>query len=103
MKCHKMYLKQCIFMQSLQQIILFCSAGGYLNSPNETPLDPENLPEGKCPIWIQKGKNANIKEVLQKVQEDHIKKDYNGKSVAVIYREKSQVVKDFCNNHKWHF
>ena len=90
-------------MQSLQQIILFCSDRGYLNSPNETPLDPENLPEGKCPIWIQKGKNANIKDVLQKVQEDHITKDYDGKSVTVIYKEESQDVKDFCWSYNWKY
>ena len=76
---------------------------GYLNSPDETPLDPENLPEGKCPIWIQKGKNTDIKEVLQKVQEDHITKDYNGKSVTLIYDKESQNVKDFCFNNNWNY
>ena len=78
------------------------SEGGYVHSPNEAPLDPEYLPKGKCPLWIRKEKNVEIKEVLQKIQE-LINIDFSGMSVTLLYKDECQEIHKLCDDYGWKY
>ena len=67
---------------------------------SDQELDPDQLPRGQTPIWIQPPEDATQIEMLERVLKIQELKLYN-KNVTVLYDhgdDEDAAVEDICNN-----
>ena len=55
---------------------------GCLDSSTDIPLKKDNLPPGRCPVWIQRDKNVTNEFILEKIRSDHV---LEHESVTLLY------------------
>ena len=55
---------------------------GCLDSSEDIPLKKDNLPPGRCPVWIQRDKSVTDEFVLEKIKSDHV---LEHESVTLLY------------------
>ena len=64
---------------------------------SDQELDPDQLPRGHTPIWIQPPKDASEIEMMERVLKIPELKQYNN-NVTVLCDKKNDEVMDMCNN-----
>ena len=69
----------------------------YIDMSSDQELDPDQLPRGQTPIWIQPPYGASQIEMMKRVLKIPELKQYNN-NVTVLYWEKDDEVMDMCNN-----
>ena len=62
---------------------------------SDQELDPDQLPRGQTPIWIQPPEDASQIEMMERVIKIPELEQYN--NVTVLYEEKDDEVMDICN------
>ena len=65
----------------LEHFKLFYGSG-CLDSSKDIPLKKDNLPPGRCPVWIHRDKSVSDEFILQKIKNDHIQEH---ESVTLLY------------------
>ena len=45
---------------------------GCLDSSQDIPLKKDNLPPGRCPVWIQRDKKVTDEFILEKIKNDYV-------------------------------
>ena len=70
----------------------------YIDMSSDQELDPDQLPRGQTPIWIQPPEDASQIEMLERVLKIPELEQYNN-NVTVLYGygEKDDKVRDMCN------
>ena len=63
---------------------------------SDQELDPDQLPRGHTPIWIQPPEDASQIEMMERVLKIPELAQYNN-NVTVLYRYEDAAVKDMCN------
>ena len=63
---------------------------------SDQELDPDQLPRGHTPIWIQPPEDATEIEMMERVLKIPELKQYNN-NVTVLYHGKDDEVMDMCN------
>ena len=63
---------------------------------SDQELDPDQLPRGHTPIWIQPPKGASLIEMMERVLKIPELAQYNN-NVTVMYYIEDAAVKDMCN------
>ena len=63
---------------------------------SDQELDPDQLPRGHTPIWIQPPEGATEIEMMERVLKIPELAQYNN-NVTVMYDEEDAAVKDRCN------
>ena len=63
---------------------------------SDQELDPDQLPRGHTPIWIQPPEDASQIEMMERVLKIPELKQYNN-NVTVMYRGGDDAVMDMCN------
>ena len=63
---------------------------------SDQELDPDQLPRGQTPIWIQPPRDASQIEMMERVLKIPELAQYNN-NVTVLYRYEDAAVKDKCN------
>ena len=81
-------------------VAYFKSKYGYLDPSNDIPLDPDTLPPGRLPLWIQRSVNVSDQEVL-----DFIKTEYvlDNETVTIIYGKYCKEIDIICQQNQWKF
>ena len=64
---------------------------------SDQELDPDQLPRGHTPIWIQPPDDASQIEMMERVLKIPELKQYNNNNVTVLYWHKDDEVMDMCN------
>ena len=64
---------------------------------SDQELDPDQLPRGQTPIWIQPPEDASQIEMMERVVKIPELKQYNN-NVTVLYEDEDDKVMDICNN-----
>ena len=65
---------------------------------SDQELDPDQLPRGHTPIWIQPPEDASQIEMMERVLKIPELAQYNNNvTVLYYYDEKDAAVKDMCN------
>ena len=67
---------------------------GCLDSSTDIPLKKDNLPPGRCPVWIQRDKKVTDEFILQKIKNDHV---LEHESVTLLYYSINDNVSQFCS------
>ena len=62
---------------------------------SDQELDPDQLPRGQTPIWIQPPEDASQIEMMERVLKIPELKQYN--NVTILYHEDDGEVMDMCN------
>ena len=82
-----------------------CSASqyfGYLDPSNDIPLDPDTLPPGRLPLWIQRGVNVSDQKVLEIIKTEHV---LDHETVTLVYSNfylrNSQEIYKICQQNQW--
>ena len=68
---------------------------GYLDMSSDKELDPDQLPRGHTPIWIQPPEDASQIEMMERVLKIQELEQYNN-NVTVLYHSKDDQVMDMC-------
>ena len=63
---------------------------------SDQELDPDQLPRGQTPIWIQPPEGTSQIEMMERVLKIPELKQYNN-NVTVLYFDKDDEVMDMCN------
>ena len=77
---------------------------GYVDSSNDVPLNPEILPPGRLPLWIQRRENVSYQEVIDFIKSKHV---YDHETVTLIYDEElindqqKNEINQICTNNGW--
>ena len=67
-----------------------------MDMSSDKELDPDQLPSGHTPIWIEPPKYATEIEMMERVLKIPELKQYNN-NVTVLYNGEDAAVKDRCN------
>ena len=68
---------------------------GCLDSSQDIPLKKDNLPPGRCPVWIQRDKSVTNEFILEKIKNDHV---LEHESVTLLYEVSiNDKVSEFCS------
>ena len=90
----------CIFRQFYKYWISHTDEGkGYIDISSDQELEPDQLPRGHTPIWIQPPEDASQIGMMERVLKIPELAQYNN-NVTVMYRgwsEKDAAVEDMCN------
>ena len=70
-----------------------------LDTSNDIPLKEDNLPPGRCPVWIQRDRNVIDETVLELIKRDHVLEQ---ESVTLLYEYpiKENIVQ-WCSRNNW--
>ena len=69
--------------------------GGFLDSSQDIHLTKDNLPPGRCPVWIQRGISVTDEFILEKIKNDHV---LEHESVTLLYEVSiNDKVSEFCS------
>ena len=72
--------------------------GGYIDMSSDQELDPDQLPRGHTPIWIQPPEDASKIEIMERVLKIPELEQYNNNvTVLYPYGGKDDAVMDMCN------
>ena len=72
---------------------------GCLDSSQDIPLNEENLPPGRCPVWIQRDKSITDEFVLEQIKRDHI---IEHESVTLLYSYSiKENISQWCFQNNW--
>ena len=77
----------------------------YLDSSNDSELDPSKLPNSRLPIWIQRGVGVRDEEVLELIKSDY---KFPHESITLVYDIDNTAVldektKDWCRINHWKY
>ena len=67
---------------------------GCLDSSQDIPLKKDNLPPGRCPVWIQRDKKVTDEFILEKIKSDHV---LEHESVTLLYSINKKSVSLWCS------
>ena len=71
----------------------------YLDSSNDMPLDPNKLPPGRLPLWVERGVNVSNQEVLDFIKIEHV---LEHETVTLLYDEQQkQEIDKICQENGW--
>ena len=81
------------------------SYNSYLDSSNDSELDPSKLPNSRLPIWIQRGVGVRDEEVLELIKSDY---KFPHESVTLVYDDIDDPVldektKEWCRINHWKY
>ena len=65
-------------------------------------MDPDQLPEGQTPIWIQPPEDASQIEMMERVIKIPELEQYNN-NVTVLYYEKDDDAMDWCHKRGYRY
>ena len=76
----------------------------YIDMSSDHELDPDQLPRGHTPIWLQPPKDTTTTqiEMMERVLKIPELKQYNN-NVTVLYNRKDDKVMDMCNNIEYKY
>ena len=75
------------------------SIHGILDSSNDLPLNPDNLPPGRLPLWIQRGVNVSDQDVLDFIKTKHV---LEHETVTLLYSShQKQEIDQICKQNGW--
>ena len=69
---------------------------------SEEELDPDQLPRGQTPIWIQPPEDASQIEMMERVLKIPELEQYNN-NVTVLYHEMDSKVMDMCHKRGYKY
>ena len=69
-----------------------------LDSSDDMPLDPNKLPPGRLPLWVERGVNVSDQEVLDFIKIEHV---LEHETVTLLYREQKQEIDKICQQNGW--
>ena len=72
-----------------------------LDSANDKPLDPSNLPLGPLPIWVQRSPEITDEKALRYLKANFIQDDLNVALVHSPYIPLSSEAKSWLENENW--
>ena len=83
----------------LEHYKLFYNRGCSLDSSQDMPLKEDNLPPGRCPVWIQRDKRITDESVLEQIKKDHV---LEHESVTLLYWGSIKVdTSQWCYQNNW--
>ena len=72
---------------------------GCLDSSKDIPLKENNLPPGRCPVWIQRDNYVAHESLLEQIQRDHV---LEHESVTILYyRSIEENISQWCSQNNW--
>ena len=69
---------------------------------SDQELDPDQLPRGQTPIWIQPPRGASQIEMMERVLKIPELKQYKD-NVTVLYDDKDSKVMDMCHQRRYRY
>ena len=78
----------------------------YLDTCNDTKMEPSDLPTGRTPLWFEEMTEIDVKTIFEYIKEHHI---LDHETVTVLYNEhelgndRLENLKQFCINDQWRF
>ena len=75
----------------------------YLDSSNDSELDPSKLPNSRLPIWIQRGVEVSDEEVLELIKSDY---KFPHESITLLYdidHPLDENTKEWCSINQWKY
>ena len=76
----------------------------YLDSSNDSELDPSKLPNSRLPIWIQRGVDVSNEEVLELIKSDY---KFPHESITLLYDIDNPLLdentKEWCRINHWKY
>ena len=74
-----------------------------LDTTHDIPLKEDNLPPGRCPVWIQRDMNIIDETVLELIKRDHV---LEHESVTLLYNDysiKENNISQWCYQNNWKY